>query len=630
MRSSTDIQRPRPRRPRIRIHPTWNLPVLTVLLVLLAGGSLSAAENEGRILRRAPLGGNLVGEIRADGSLILRSATADEPALSAVLVSDAPRRRPNRKAGELHVGRAAEGGLGGQRGFSKLADDDGDGRVDEDRLDGRDNDGDGLIDEDFAAVGDHMLTVDRGADGRIEFYSWAHPHLQDMIFAAPSAGTAIASPLVWSLLTAGSDWIETEVRGLRHLVTGRAEALVTPAYVSLLPAAATGGEPAWLGVAVLDEPVFDGAGRTVLDGRELDIRLGENPVAVSICRADTWLGLVRLLTEARVVRDGVTDPVTRARVPWVVAPICAFCRTSEVPAFRWSTTRQGHLLLSADVGPRSRTQLDPDRFRIGGHALGAPDQILWRPADDDEVGVGWYGMEPGRLARTGVGLADPYLGLGDLVEHGGEGTIVFRFRTPPAGIMTELAGSAGAKPATTVEVALVNGTPVQAELEPDLSAIDPVRSATVMALARDDNGADVSVPGDQARLLQNDHARPTLAPDLLTGGPNPFRDVISLRVRIPTTMGEAFVWEKTTGAPAGFDSEAAIPWSTGDPQVTVKVYSLSGRELITLHEGSYVSGEVTVQWNGTDSFGRKVAAGTYFCKLQLDDWTTTRRVVFMR
>jgi hypothetical protein len=46
----------------------------------------------------------------------------------------------------------------GARAPSSLADDDGDGAHDEDRLDGRDNDGDGRIDEDFRAISNQMLT----------------------------------------------------------------------------------------------------------------------------------------------------------------------------------------------------------------------------------------------------------------------------------------------------------------------------------------------------------------------------------------------------------------------------------------------------------------------------------------
>ncbi len=64
--------------------------------------------------------------------------------------------------------------------------------------------------------------------------------------------------------------------------------------------------------------------------------------------------------------------------------------------------------------------------------------------------------------------------------------------------------------------------------------------------------------------------------------------------------------------------------------MSVKIYSLNGQELVTLHSASVGVGEYTVHWNGTDAFGRKVASGTYFCKLQLDDWSVTRRLVFLR
>ena len=52
----------------------------------------------------------------------------------------------------------AEGAQGGNRRPSPDADDDGDGLIDEDWLDGYDNDGDGRVDEDFAAISRKMLT----------------------------------------------------------------------------------------------------------------------------------------------------------------------------------------------------------------------------------------------------------------------------------------------------------------------------------------------------------------------------------------------------------------------------------------------------------------------------------------
>ncbi len=54
--------------------------------------------------------------------------------------------------------RTNEGVPGGNRYPFPGADDDRDGRFDEDRLDGRDNDGDGRVDEDFAAISKQMFT----------------------------------------------------------------------------------------------------------------------------------------------------------------------------------------------------------------------------------------------------------------------------------------------------------------------------------------------------------------------------------------------------------------------------------------------------------------------------------------
>ena len=73
-----------------------------------------------------------------------------------------------------------------------------------------------------------------------------------------------------------------------------------------------------------------------------------------------------------------------------------------------------------------------------------------------------------------------------------------------------------------------------------------------------------------------------------------------------------------------------MPWQKGAPHATVKIYTMSGQEVATLHDAEVVGGEVTVSWSGSDDFGRKVASGTYFCKLQMDEWSVTRRLVYLR
>ncbi len=71
--------------------------------------------------------------------------------------------RPTRQSLDT-IYRGYEGMPNGRRPGFFLADDDGDGRVDEDFLNGRDDDGDGLIDEDFSAVGQQMFTCEYSDD----------------------------------------------------------------------------------------------------------------------------------------------------------------------------------------------------------------------------------------------------------------------------------------------------------------------------------------------------------------------------------------------------------------------------------------------------------------------------------
>ncbi len=102
---------------------------------------------------------------------------------------------------ELHPGLTAEnriyvsraGATGGNRAPSPAADDDADGRLDEDWLDGRDNDNDGAVDEDFAAISDEMLAstytdfttppnhVPLGLEVRQASFAWSRPEIEDFI-----------------------------------------------------------------------------------------------------------------------------------------------------------------------------------------------------------------------------------------------------------------------------------------------------------------------------------------------------------------------------------------------------------------------------------------------------------------
>jgi hypothetical protein len=116
-----------------------------------------------------------------------------------------------------------EGAPGGARLPSPMLDDDGDGMIDEDFLDGRDNDGDGLVDEDFAAISPQMFsswyTDNQPVTGEIypeheplgimvrqETYQWDSERFDDFVgvkLTVTNIGEEIIEDLYFGIFTDG-------------------------------------------------------------------------------------------------------------------------------------------------------------------------------------------------------------------------------------------------------------------------------------------------------------------------------------------------------------------------------------------------------------------------------------------
>jgi len=62
-------------------------------------------------------------------------------------------------------------------------------------------------------------------------------------------------------------------------------------------------------------------------------------------------------------------------------------------------------------------------------------------------------------------------------------------------------------------------------------------------------------------------------------------------------------------------------------RVRLVVYDLAGKLVRTLATGQAPAGTGRIVWNRTDDAGRAVAAGVYFCRLETDDASDTRKVV---
>lgn len=73
-----------------------------------------------------------------------------------------------------------------------------------------------------------------------------------------------------------------------------------------------------------------------------------------------------------------------------------------------------------------------------------------------------------------------------------------------------------------------------------------------------------------------------------------------------------------------------LPAGTEAIPVRLTVYDLRGREVIRLVEATQAGGFYSVQWDGSDREGRKVASGVYFYRLEAGGRSTVRKMVILK
>ncbi len=571
-----------------------------------------------------------------DGGLEIISSDLALPLLRGQLdtLADSRRRRGGNLPLQSFVSLAQEGMSGGQRGFSAQADDDGDGLVDEDPLDGLDNDGDGLIDEDYAAISDAMTAVhlSQGAGwAQLEFMQWAGNRLQNALFLNFSASHELSGVTVpyYRLQSGGESWREVDVFSRCHDLAGQCITSQASAFIVRVenlvsavnltdPSALSYSENSgftWLGVLVLDKlATRPGRGylRPQLEGGLLSLPLTNDSTAAVICTASSWMQLNRLLLDAVSVYQGVEDPVSKQQARWIVNPLCSRCRLEKALDFTVHSGLDGELSLRFSLLPGRSGLIDPDLFVLAGFPMGSPNKITWEPVEGSDLTVPWAVTS----LNSGPELpADLYGLLGEVPDHEAHGNLIFGFENPAARVVDLLLIESGVE---------LSGTWLDGRTFVSQGSVSHFDSEESDLLGKESENELESEPNG---TRQN---RLSLAPDLLEGWPNPFQDQIRIEFVIPSSMQELFDWPEDEPFAEGVEFSGPIVWPGGQPSVSVKVYSINGQELISLQQGSLGEGRYSVFWNGTDAFGRQVASGTYFCKLQLDDWSITRRLVFIR
>ena len=83
--------------------------------------------------------------------------------------------------------------------------------------------------------------------------------------------------------------------------------------------------------------------------------------------------------------------------------------------------------------------------------------------------------------------------------------------------------------------------------------------------------------------------------------------------------------------PNPFNPETAIKYSIPqNGKVSVKVFNVTGKEIMTLVDKEMLAGSYEVKWNGKDNTGATVTSGVYFVKLSSGNYVETKKMLFLK
>ncbi len=94
---------------------------------------------------------------------------------------------------------------------------------------------------------------------------------------------------------------------------------------------------------------------------------------------------------------------------------------------------------------------------------------------------------------------------------------------------------------------------------------------------------------------------------------------------IPATFG------LSQNYPNPFNPTTSISYSIPEEShVAITIYSILGREVRTLVSNVQPAGRYTLHWDGKDNFGRGVASGVYFYRMETKSFAAVRKMLFIK
>lgn len=148
-------------------------------------------------------------------------------------------------------------------------------------------------------------------------------------------------------------------------------------------------------------------------------------------------------------------------------------------------------------------------------------------------------------------------------------------------------------------------------------------------IARDSMNLNLRKAYFNYQLIKNDGSRgmhnPFYTIQVLTTSRNSFVGVQQIGTEIPVKF------DLSQNYPNPFNPSTKINFQLPKAeQVTLKIYDISGKEIITLVNSKYAAGKYSTDWMGTDANGKSVSSGVYFYKIIAGSNIQTKRMVFIK
>jgi hypothetical protein len=498
--------------------------------------------------------------------------------------------------------RCHEGAQAGCRAPSLHPDDDNDGFVDEDRLDGVDNDNDGMIDEDFAAIGDEMIvsqfTTVVEAAVRLHFhqeaYAWSLPHIDGAILLSLTVENTGDETL--GDVRIGAFFDKAGAFAIAHRV------LDVPVAMSDASAgrarAVVASDPARSSVALVALPVQPDARTPWITGH---VAYGADMSQEVLRKLSGWAAIAELQDAPPGVFGLPFPELAVARETRVAEGARIFALAPAVESLAPGERARLNIALIAVPAMTSveqatktalRTYLGDGRNRYVPPPMSMTPRVLWGTYDPAEDGKGiLIGFEP---------LGERPVSPSDVSYFSGiEKSSVDRRETERGQQELVLRGEAIDKIAARGERMVLKGRLESGEF--------------FEAILRPADQAEVSIYAEEAERFWKTPGK--LDKELLLGSPNPFRDATVISYQIPSVIKQA----------DGMQLQSVGPYDA-----SVKIYNVAGRLVRVLVDEQAMPGGYSIEWPAVDDNGNPVASGVYYVKLQVEQRYITKRLILLK